>query len=124
MPDQPAQQWRTVLRAGLTDARKQRDTVRVSALRTALSAIDNAETPDLTDTPIHVDGPIAHSASGVGAAEVPRRQLDDTEIRALLRAEIDERLSAAAEFTAAGHAGRAAEQHRAAALLDDLVSGR
>ena len=124
MPDQPAQQWRTLLRAALTDARKQRDTVRVSALRTALSVIDNAETPDLTDPPTRVDGPIAHSAAGLGAAEVPRRHLDETEIRALLRAEIDERRSAAAQFTAGGHAGRAAEQHRAAAMLEDLLSGR
>ena len=123
MPDQPAQQWRTLLRAALTDARKQRDPIRVSALRTALSAIDNAETPDHTDTPTRVDGPIAHSAAGLGAAEVPRRHLDDAEIRALLRAEIDERRSAASQFTAGGHTERAAELHRAAAVLDDLLSG-
>ncbi len=44
------------LRAHLLAARKARDTVRVSTLRSALAAIDNAETPDSTGAQTVVGG--------------------------------------------------------------------
>jgi uncharacterized protein YqeY len=105
---QPAQLWRTTLRDALLAARKDRDAVRVSALRSALSAIDNAETPDdaLVDAPSSAT--IAGGVVGLGAAEVARRELSDAQIRRLVRAEVDERLTAAQDFTAAGHTERAA----------------
>ena len=99
-------------------ARKDRDGARVSALRSALSAIDNAETPDV-DVP--AAGAIADSASGLGAAEVPRRTLTDGEIRGLLRAEVDERLGAAGQMEAGGHSERAAAIRAEAAVLVDLL---
>jgi uncharacterized protein YqeY len=43
---QPAERWRATLRDALLAPRKSRDAKRVSALRSALAAIDNAETPD------------------------------------------------------------------------------
>jgi uncharacterized protein YqeY len=70
----PATQWRDALRVNLLTARKQRDAVRVSALRSALSAIDNAETPD---GPVPTAGALSESAVGPGAAEVARRGLID-----------------------------------------------
>jgi uncharacterized protein YqeY len=119
--EEPAAHWRQTLRARLMAARKDRDTTRVSALRSALSAIDNAETPDAA----HLDGPtggtIAGSVSGVGAAEVPRRSLTDAEIRTLLRAEVDERLEAAARIDAGGHAERATAVRAEAAVLVELL---
>jgi uncharacterized protein YqeY len=116
---EPATHWREALRANLLTARKERDAIRVSALRSALSAIDNAETPDGT---VPSAGALSESAVGPGAAEVARRALTDTEIRALLTAEVDERWNAAAELAAHG-AGERAETVRAeAAVLIDLLS--
>jgi uncharacterized protein len=118
---QPADQWRTTLRDALLTARKDRDTTRTSALRSALSAIDNAETPDGAQLDGASSGTIAGAVTGLGGAEVARRQLSDTQIRALLRAEVDERLTAADEFIAGGHQERAATLREEAAVLTDLL---
>jgi uncharacterized protein len=121
MSDRPAQQWRTLLRDSLPAARKARDSVRVAAVRSALSAIDNGETPDAA----HVDAPrsetIAGGVLGLGAAEVPRRDLSDGQIRALLRSEIDERLAAASHFADGGHPERAATLRAEADVLAELL---
>ncbi len=118
--EQPAQYWRATLRDALLAARKDRDATRIAALRSALAAIDNAETPDN----VRIDatsGKIAGSVAGLGAAEVARRELSDKQIRGLLRAEIDERLGAAQEFSAGGHAERATMLRAEAAVLTDLL---
>jgi uncharacterized protein YqeY len=115
-----AQHWRDRLRDALLTARKDRDAVRVSALRSALSAIDNAETPDAVAM-APADGPIAGAVTGVGAAEVARRELSDEQIRQLVRREIDERLKAADQFTAGGHIERAATLRMEATVLADLL---
>lgn len=118
---QPADEWRTKLRDALLTSRKDRDTTRTSALRSALAAIDNAETPDGVQLDGASSGTIAGAVTGVGGAEVARRQLSDTEIRALLRAEVDERMTAADEFSAGGHAERATTLREEAAVLTDLL---
>jgi len=117
----PADEWRTRLRGQLLAARKDRDAVRTSALRSALSAIDNAETPDGARLDASSSETIAGGVVGLGAAEVARRQLSDEQIRALISAEVDERLTAADEFTAGGHPQRAATLRDEAALLTDLL---
>jgi len=114
----PATQWRDALRANLLTARKQRDAIRVSALRSALSAIDNAETPD-GDVP--AAGALSDSAVGPGSAEVARRLLSDAEIRALLTAEVDERQTAAAQLASNGADERASTVRAEAAVLIDLL---
>ena len=119
--NEPATDWRQTLRARLLDARKERDPTRVSVLRSALSAIDNAETPDAVDVQLPTSGAIAASASGLGAAEVPRRVLTDAEIRTLLRAEVDERLVAADQMAAGGHRERATAVRAEAAVLVELL---
>src|SRR5947208_5729200 len=90
--------WRARLRDALLNARKDRDAIRVSALRSALSAIDNAETPDDARVDALSSGTIAGGVVGLGAAEVARRVLSDEQIRSLLHVEIDERLAAAKEI--------------------------
>ena len=86
-----------------------------------MSAIDNGETPD---GPVPSAGAIADSATGLGAAEVGRRELREEDIRGLIRAEIDDRHGAAEQFVAAGHTDRAAALHAEAdvlaALLDEV----
>jgi uncharacterized protein len=106
--NQSAQRWRQRLRDELLSARKSRDTVRVSAVRSALSAIDNAETPDGARVDAKSSGTIAGGVVGLGAAEVARRELSDAQIRELVHAEIDERLTATRDFTAGDHPERAA----------------
>jgi hypothetical protein len=121
MTNQAAQLWRTTLRDALLAARKNRESTRVSALRSALSAIDNAETPDDAWVDAPSSGTIAGAAVGVGAAEVARRELSDAQIRELVRAEIDERLAAARDFTTGGHIEHAAMLRAEAAVLCDLL---
>jgi uncharacterized protein len=128
---QPAELWRTRLRGELLAARKDRDPTRTSALRSALAAIDNAEAISRatlsTATPVDIDldapssGTIAGGAVGLGAAEVARRRLTDEQIRELVRVEVDERLTAANEFTAGGHADQAVRLREEAAVLTVLL---
>ena len=66
-------------------------------------------------------GTIAGGVVGLGAAEVARRELSDAQIRELVHAEIDERLTAARDFTAGGHTERAATLRAEAAVLSDLL---
>ncbi|MGZ5396182.1 MAG: hypothetical protein ACXWEI_12130 [Mycobacterium sp.] len=116
-----AQIWRTTLREALLAARKERNATRISALRSALSAIDNAETPDGVDFDAPVSEAIAGGVVGLGAAEVARRELSDGQIRDLLRTEIDERLAAAQQITSGGHRERAAMLRAEATVLTDLL---
>jgi hypothetical protein len=119
--EQPAQLWRRTLRDALLAASKDRDATRISALRSALSAIDNAETPDGVDLDAPSSGTIAGGVFGLGAAEVARRVLSDARIRDLVHAEVDERLTAARDFTAAGHTERAAMLRAEVAVLSGLL---
>ncbi|MFV8176247.1 glutamyl-tRNA amidotransferase [Mycolicibacterium peregrinum] len=117
----PAELWRDRLRESLLSARKARDTNRTAAIRSALSAIDNAETPQADQTDTRIGGAIAGAVSGVGSTEVARRVLSDDEVRDLLRAEIDERLSAASGYIANGHHERASELESQAAVLAQVL---
>ncbi|MBC7300978.1 MAG: GatB/YqeY domain-containing protein [Nocardia sp.] len=87
------------LRAALKPAMKARDLSAVSALRSALAALDNAEAIDAGAVKA---GAMEDSAVGLGAAEAVRRELTDGEIEAIVRREIDERRAAAAEYEQLG----------------------
>ncbi|MUL80734.1 MULTISPECIES: glutamyl-tRNA amidotransferase [unclassified Mycolicibacterium] len=118
----PAQHWRDQLRHSLLSARKSRDTTRVTAIRSALSAIDNAETPQADRTDTRIGGSIAGAVSGVGSTEIARRVLSDAEIRDLIQAEVDEQLTAADEYIAGGHHERASDLQSQAAVLTQMLS--
>jgi len=82
------------LRADLTTALRARDRARASVLRTVLGAIANAEAvPVPQGAPPLAQGPIAGAALGLGAAEVPRRELTEDDVRAILVAERDDLLA-------------------------------
>jgi hypothetical protein len=51
---------------------------------------------------------VAGAVAGLGAAEAERRRLSPPQVAAIVQAEIDERLAAAAEYERAGRADRAA----------------
>jgi uncharacterized protein len=127
------------LRRALPAAMKARDAPAVSALRSALAAIDNAEaiekadgrevtpragtppgtTPPAETTPPAGTGapPFAGTVVGVGAAEAERRQLTGGQVRELLRAEVSDREAAAHAFEQAGQPERAERLRQEARVL-------
>lgn len=114
------------LRTALRDAMRTRDVVAAFALRSALSAIGNAEA-----VPADPDGgagsPSPHVAGavpGIGAAEAPRRRLTRADVSGIVRAEAAERATAATQCEHAGHPDRAERLRCEAgillALLDEM----
>ena len=94
---------RTRLRADLKTAMKSRSAVEVSAIRSLLAALDDAEAvaPPAT-APISAPGGehVAGAAVGVGSTEVDRRVLTPAEVELVVSGQIAERRAAAATFDA------------------------
>jgi len=122
----PAGSVRSRLQAALRTAMKERDTVAASALRSALSAIANAEAVSL---PAASSGPPARSAAqssphfagavaGLGAAEVSRREVTEDEAAAIAATEAADRRAAARDYQAAGHADHADRLRREAQAIE------
>ena len=109
---------RTQLRRQLSTAVREHDRPAVSALRSAMAALDNAEAvqpgegfqPEVSQ---HVAGGVA----GLGAAEVERQVLDAESQRAIVKAEIESRLTAATTYEQHGQSARAAELRLGADVL-------
>jgi hypothetical protein len=105
----PPDDIRTRLRRALGMALKARDAGAVSALRSAMSAIGNAEAVDPAARPggtgsAHFAGTVA----GVGAGEARRRLLTEADADAIVRQEAAEREAAAGEYERGGRAAKAA----------------
>jgi hypothetical protein len=88
---------------------KARDTVRVAVLRSAISALANAEAVEVADPSAL---PVAF-----GTSEVPRRDLDEAAERAVLAAELQEVRAAADELRRLERAPEAANLEARAAVL-------
>jgi uncharacterized protein YqeY len=109
---------RDQLRRALGDALKSRDMVAVSALRSALGAIDNATAVPAGPAATSASSPhIAGAAAGLGATETERRRLSDDDVSAIVRAEVTERQAAARDYERAGHTDRAGRLRREANIL-------
>ena len=114
------------MRAALGEALDSRDRVAVAALRSALSAIANAEAvrparPGRTrPSSEHIAGAVA----GLGAGEAARRELSDADITAIVAAEITERLTAANDYDRLDRPDRSARLRREATFLSDLLAGQ
>jgi Uncharacterized conserved protein len=106
-----ATELRDVLRADLKTALRARDRTSMSALRSALSAVDNAESVP-TDARA---GAIEDASVGVGTTEATRRELSAADLRGILQQEVDERETAATEYDR--QAPERAEQLRAEAAV-------
>lgn len=102
------------LRRALTTAIKARDAVAVSALRSALGAIENAGAVDAGQAPPLTSGPIAGAVEGLGAAEVERRPVD---VRAVVAAEVEQRQAAAREYAELGRPDHAERLRAEAEVL-------
>jgi hypothetical protein len=94
------------LRAALVAAMKERDRVTVTALRSTLAAIDNAEA---VDTTAMTSGSLTIESSpvGIGVAEAERRALSDEDIAQIVHSEVADREAAALEYDRAGRPERA-----------------
>jgi hypothetical protein len=119
-PDQAhnAHGLRAALRQGLTAALKARDAEALAALRTAISAIDNAEAIATTDTQRPVTSPdIAGASSGVGSTEAVRQSLSSGQLRDIVREQITDYAHEADRYDALGQPDAAQRlRHRARIL--------
>jgi uncharacterized protein len=93
------------LRDALRAAIKARDRVAVSALRSALAAIENAEAVEGTGAARR--GLAIEQSPGLGGAEVRRLDLAEADVIRIVRAEIADREAAARTYASAGQADRA-----------------
>jgi uncharacterized protein YqeY len=107
------------LRGGLPVAMKARDVVAVAALRSALSAIDNAEAvePAQAPPPDGDDTDVAKAVIGVRAADVERRALTGAEMEQIVRAEMADRDAAARHYEQLGRDDQAERLRGEAAVL-------
>lgn len=112
---------RARMRADLTTAIKSRDRVSITALRSALAAIDNAEAVAV-DRSAPTTSLSEHVAGAAGPSEVARRDLTEAEIIGLVVAELDERDIAATEYENAGRLDRAATIRAEADALRGYVT--
>jgi uncharacterized protein YqeY len=117
------------LSLALRDALRRRDAAAIAVLRTALAAIANAEAVSADALPATVPNSqhVAGAATGLGAADVPRRELSEAKVTRIVRTEVTEREQAADQYAAAGQAERAARLRAEAGtllavLLDPAVS--
>ena len=115
---------RSRLQAALRAAMKARDAVAVSALRSTLAAIANAEAIPVPEasvpslgTPAAANQYIAGSAPGLAATEAGRREVTEEEAVTIAETEAAERQAAAREYQAARQAGAPGATDRADRLL-------
>jgi uncharacterized protein len=111
------------LQLALREALKARDTVAVSALRSALAAIDNASAVPARPAPTGASGPhFAGAAEGLGAGEVERRKLTKPDIEEIVRAEVSERQAAIVDYDRTGHTDQAGRLRREAHVLLSVLN--
>ena len=113
---------RVRMRQALPEAMRARDKVAVSALRTTLAVLDNAEAVPVEETVTHGLA-LEQSPVGVGATEAARRELSEQHVAEIVRAKATERLHAAAQLPAHAHADRAARLRAEAAVLLRFLDG-
>ncbi|MFI6999547.1 hypothetical protein [Nocardia sp. NPDC050175] len=106
------------MRAALSLAMKSRDRQAITALRSTLGAIDNAEAVDVGEQRA---GAVEGSAVGLGVAEVARRELTEDDIEQIVRAEITERHTVAEEYDGMSRSDHAEDLRAQAKVLAALL---
>jgi uncharacterized protein YqeY len=104
------------MRQALPEAMRARDQVAVSALRATLAALDNAEAVPVAEAESRGLA-VEQTPIGAGTAEAARRELTESAVLDIVRAEAAERLEAAAQLTAPAHAARATRLRAEAIVL-------
>ncbi|MFG2433410.1 hypothetical protein [Streptomyces sp. NPDC048508] len=120
-----AQALRSLLRTDLVAAMKARRTEAVSALRTAIAVIDNAEAVETpAQASVHaVSEHVAGAGTGVGSTEAERRVLSLDDVRALLQAQVDDRTGEADRYDTYGQVDAALRLRREADVLSRYLVG-
>ena len=113
----------TRLRGDLTAALKARDSVTVAALRSALTALDNAGAVEAPASLVEGTEHIAGAAAGVGSTDIARRVLTENDVRAILRSQIEEHARAATEYARIGRDDIAERLQSEAEVLAAYVAG-
>ena len=93
-----------------------RDGVAVAALRSAMSAVDNAEAVDRSQAPPPTKA-LGDVRLGVGAGEVARRELSEQDAVEILLSEVKEREAAASQYERLGRSEHASRLRAEAAAL-------
>src|SRR3974390_169979 len=84
------------LRAALGQALRRRESIAIPALRSALSAVGNAEAVTGAGPAAGASSPhVAGARSGLGAGEAPRRGLTAAQVEQVIPAQISEHRQAA-----------------------------
>jgi uncharacterized protein YqeY len=110
------------LQLGLRAAMKSRDKAATAAFRSALGLIDNAEAADLSHAPTAQAGQhVAGGVAGLGAGEVPRQEVADEELVALLHQEVVRWESTAADCERVGRNDDAARLRAEIGALRPLL---
>jgi len=104
----------------LTAAMKGRDRVAVAALRSALARISNAEAVPLDTMP--PAGAVEQARLGAGAADAPRRELTEADVRLIVGAEVAEHDRAATHLRDAGRPDEAERVAAQATVLRELLA--
>jgi uncharacterized protein YqeY len=104
------------MRKALPEAMRARDEAAVSALRTTLAALDNAEAVPVDEAGLRGLA-VEQSPAGAGATEGARRELSEHQVADIVRAEATERLAAAAQLASPTQADRVARLRAEAAVL-------
>jgi uncharacterized protein YqeY len=114
---------REQLSAALTRAMKARDQVTVTALRSTLGALANAEAVGVgTPVPGAGSSDVAGTTQGVGSTEAVRRALAGRETADLVLSEALEREEAAQGYDAAGESARAERLRAEASVIRSFLS--
>jgi uncharacterized protein len=103
---------------------KAKDPITVGALRCALGVIDNAEAADLSGAPAIQHGAIAGGVAGLGAGEVPRREISEGQLLEVVLAEIARWQGAAADYERARCHDQATRLRAEAAVLTRFLAHR
>lgn len=116
---------RDALRQRLTEAMRARDRRTVSAMRTVLAALENAEAvPEAPHAgPVASSEHVAGAATGPGAGDAPRRDLSSDDERLVVAREVAELRSSAAALGEAGQRERSAELALAADTVEAVLEG-
>lgn len=120
MSTDPAAPLRDRMAAALTSSMKARDRVAVAALRSALARVANAEA-------VHIDtapraGALHDAPVGAGAADAPRRELTEGDVREVVEAEVAEHERSAQHLADAGRPDDAARVSAEADVLRALLA--
>lgn len=122
MPTPDVRVLRAALRDDLVAAMKARNRDAVTALRTTIAALDNAEAvevPGQEQPP--ASGRIAGGREGLGVTEAERRELSAGTVRAILRAQLSERVVEADRYDVLGQAAAGDRLRREADALRKYV---